>query len=91
MSNISQRLATLFSSSLPTLIAAVSVRAKTRFLEFFASNILNPHTRRACVNIPTQTHSVTIMPVVNDGFWKWRNVAIDPILPLAYISELCLQ
>lgn len=57
MSNIWQRFAALSSSSLPTLIAAVSVRAKTRFLEFFASNILNPHTRRACVHIPTQTHN----------------------------------
>jgi site-specific recombinase XerC len=33
----------------PTLIAASGERAQLRFLEFFASNIRNPHTRRAYV------------------------------------------
>jgi len=32
---------------LPTLIASAGDRAGIRFLEFFASNIRNPHTRRA--------------------------------------------
>jgi site-specific recombinase XerD len=32
---------------LPTLVAAGDERARTRFVEFFASNIRNPHTRRA--------------------------------------------
>lgn len=31
----------------PTLIAAAGERAHVRFLEFFAANIRNPHTRRA--------------------------------------------
>jgi site-specific recombinase XerC len=33
----------------PTLIAAAGERTQVRFLEFFASNIRNPHTRRAYV------------------------------------------
>jgi len=32
---------------LPALVAAGDERARTRFVEFFASNIRNPHTRRA--------------------------------------------
>jgi site-specific recombinase XerC len=32
---------------LPTLVAAAGERAGMRFLEFFAANIRNPHTRRA--------------------------------------------
>jgi len=35
------------SSSLPALVAAAGERASMRFLEFFAANIRNPHTRRA--------------------------------------------
>ena len=35
------------SANLPTLIAAAGDRASIRFLEFFASTIRNPHTRRA--------------------------------------------
>ena len=33
--------------TVPALIAAAGDRASTRFLEFFAANIRNPHTRRA--------------------------------------------
>jgi site-specific recombinase XerD len=33
--------------ALPTLVAAAGERASMRFLEFFAANIRNPHTRRA--------------------------------------------
>jgi hypothetical protein len=32
---------------MPALIAASDERAARRFLEFFAANIRNPHTRRA--------------------------------------------
>ena len=32
---------------LPALVAAAGERASMRFLEFFAANIRNPHTRRA--------------------------------------------
>src|SRR5580700_1341903 len=35
------------SARLPTLAAASGDRAGIRFLEFFAANIRNPHTRRA--------------------------------------------
>jgi hypothetical protein len=35
------------SSTLPELVAAAGERAGMRFLEFFAANIRNPHTRRA--------------------------------------------
>jgi hypothetical protein len=35
------------SPSLPSLVAAAGDRARVRFLEFFAANIRNPHTRRA--------------------------------------------
>jgi hypothetical protein len=35
------------SARLPVLIAVAGDRASMRFLEFFAANIRNPHTRRA--------------------------------------------
>jgi site-specific recombinase XerD len=35
------------ATSVPVLIAAAGERASARFLEFFAANIRNPHTRRA--------------------------------------------
>src|ERR1700722_14894584 len=35
------------STVLPALIAVAGDRASRRFLEFFAANIRNPHTRRA--------------------------------------------
>ena len=34
-------------SAIPALVAAAGERARRRFLEFFAANIRNPHTRRA--------------------------------------------
>jgi site-specific recombinase XerD len=44
----SAQLAPIASSRhLPVLIAAAGERASLRFLEFFAANIRNPHTRRA--------------------------------------------
>src|ERR1700747_810559 len=39
--------ALLTAPSLPVLVAAAGERARMRFLEFFAANIRNPHTRRA--------------------------------------------
>jgi site-specific recombinase XerC len=35
------------TSAIPVLVAAAGERAGMRFLEFFAANIRNPHTRRA--------------------------------------------
>jgi site-specific recombinase XerD len=43
------QLTTLPSPPCPTLVAAAGDRAQRRFLEFFASAIRNPHTRRAYV------------------------------------------
>jgi site-specific recombinase XerD len=37
----------LSSPALPALVVAAGARASMRFLEFFAANIRNPHTRRA--------------------------------------------
>src|SRR5580700_4258180 len=39
--------ALLSAPSLPVLVSAAGERAGMRFLEFFAANIRNPHTRRA--------------------------------------------
>jgi site-specific recombinase XerD len=41
------QLVPITSAALPTLVAAAGERASMRFLEFFAANIRNPHTRRA--------------------------------------------
>ena len=39
------QLVAIGSPSLPALVSAASERASMRFLEFFAANIRNPHTR----------------------------------------------
>ena len=41
------QLVSIASATLPALVAAAGERAGMRFLEFFAVNIRNPHTRRA--------------------------------------------
>jgi hypothetical protein len=41
------QLVPIASATLPVLVAAAGTRAGMRFLEFFAANIRNPHTRRA--------------------------------------------
>ena len=41
------QLARITARSLPALVAAAGDRAGLRFMEFFAANIRNPHTRRA--------------------------------------------
>lgn len=35
------------ASSMPPIVAAAEPHARVRFLEFFAAEIRNPHTRRA--------------------------------------------
>ncbi len=77
------QLITLFSSAtLPTLIAAASDRTQLRFLEFFASNIRNPHTRRA------YSHAVA-------GFLDWCTTAnvmsITSIAPLHVATWIEVQ
>ena len=41
------QLVAITSPRLPALVSAAGERASMRFLEFFAANIRNPHTRRA--------------------------------------------
>src|ERR1700685_3095695 len=41
------QLVSISSPTLPALGAAAGERASMRFIEFFAANIRNPHTRRA--------------------------------------------
>jgi len=41
------QLVAISSPALPQLVVAAGERASLRFLEFFAANIRNPHTRRA--------------------------------------------
>jgi integrase/recombinase XerC len=41
------QLAPIVTPALPVLVTAAGDRAEIRFLEFFAANIRNPHTRRA--------------------------------------------
>jgi hypothetical protein len=41
------QLVPITASRVPKLVAAAGARAGMRFLEFFAANIHNPHTRRA--------------------------------------------
>jgi hypothetical protein len=41
------QLVPITSTTLPALVAAAGDRAGMRFLEFFAANIRNLHTRRA--------------------------------------------
>jgi hypothetical protein len=39
-------LVSISSPALPALVTAAGERASMRFLEFFAANVRNPHTRR---------------------------------------------
>jgi hypothetical protein len=45
---VMNQLVLINSPTLPALVVAAGERASIRFLEFFAANIRNPHTRRAC-------------------------------------------
>jgi site-specific recombinase XerC len=79
------QLAPLPSPSLPALIAAAGDRAQLRFLEFFASNIRNPHTRRAYVRAAT-------------GFLDWCAAAgvasiidVEPLHVAAWIETKTRQ
>ena len=65
----------------PALIAAAGERAARRFLEFFAANIRNPHTRRA------YAHAVA-------GFMTWCDAnrvgaitAVQPLHVAAWIEQ----
>jgi site-specific recombinase XerD len=67
--------------TVPALIAAAGERAARRFLEFFAANIRNPHTRRA------YAHAVA-------GFMTWCDAnrvgaitAVQPLHVAAWIEQ----
>jgi site-specific recombinase XerC len=61
------QLAPTGSPALPVLVAAAGERAGMRFLEFFAANIRNPHTRRAYAR-------------ATEEFLGWcANVGVPPI------------
>ena len=47
MMSVTARTLVRSGPSLPALVSAAGDRASARFLEFFAANIRNPHTRRA--------------------------------------------
>jgi hypothetical protein len=44
----------LASAHVPEFVVAAGERAGMRFLEFFAANIRNPHTRRAYARAPDE-------------------------------------
>jgi hypothetical protein len=46
----------LVGPHLPKLVATAGERASMRFLEFFAANIRNPHTRRAYARVHGHQH-----------------------------------
>jgi hypothetical protein len=49
------QLVPISSATLPALVAAAGEHLSVRFLEFFAANIRNPHTRRAYALLPKKT------------------------------------
>src|SRR3984893_3150717 len=68
------------ASALPVLVASAGERAGIRFLEFFAANIRNPHTRRAYARAA-------------DGFLAWcaaagvpSITAVQPVHVAAWIE-----
>ena len=82
MSGIEQRLVSVGAFDAPALVAATGERASIRFLEFFASHIRNPNTRRAYNRAVGE-------------FLAWceaRGVAsiatVQPLHVAAYIEEL---
>ncbi len=67
---------------LPPIVAAAGDRASLRFVEFFAANIRNPHTRRAYARAATE-------------FFDWlaakgvtQLVAIESVHVATYIEQL---
>ena len=67
---------------LPALVTAADDRAQIRFLEFFAANIRNPHTRRAYARATSEFL----------GWCEMRGVtsiaAVQPLHVAGYIEEL---
>jgi hypothetical protein len=61
---MSQLVRAVASPALPALIAVAGERASRRFLEFFAANIRNPHTRRAYPGCLIRDRSGAAYPAV---------------------------
>jgi site-specific recombinase XerD len=76
------QLAPLSASNTPALIAASGERASHRFLEFFAAQIRNPHTRRA------YARSVKDFFAWLDARGVTRLAAIESVHVAAYIEQL---
>jgi hypothetical protein len=64
------------SPTLPALAAAAGERAGTRFLEFFAANIRNPHTRRAYARAADEflLRCLVIIPRIFRVIWLGRQL-----------------
>jgi site-specific recombinase XerC len=70
------------STKLPTLIAAAGDQVARRFLEFFAANIRNPHTRRA------YGHAVAEFLAWHDaGRGVPSIVAVQPLHVAAWVEQ----
>ncbi len=69
------------ATHLPTLIAAAGDRASLRFLEFFAANIRNPHTRRA------YSHAVAEFLAWCDDAGVPSIAAVQPLHVAAWIEQ----
>src|SRR5262245_23419922 len=69
------------SSAVPAVVAASGTNAGKRFLEFFAANIRNLHTRRAYYRA-----AQTFFHWCES--WKIRNLAdVQPVHVAAYVEE----
>jgi hypothetical protein len=64
---VTQAIARVPARQLPWLVAAAGERAGTRFLEFFAANIRNPHTRRAYARAADEFLARRVKPYLSGG------------------------
>ena len=76
------QLAIIADAPVPALVAAAGERAAYRFLEFFAAQIRNPHTRRA------YARAVAEFCTWLDGYGLPSITAVSSIHVAAYIEEL---
>lgn len=76
------QLAIIADAPVPALVAAAGERAAYRFLEFFAAQIRNPHTRRA------YARAVAEFCAWLDGYGLPSITAVGSIHVAAYIEEL---
>jgi hypothetical protein len=72
----------VIASRAPALVAACGTRASYRFLEFFAAQIRNPHTRRAYARAATEFFDWLVAKGVT------QLAAIESVHVAAYIEQL---